>query len=128
MAHINSYTTKEKLKSRKLLDQLFTKGRSFSVFPVKVFYIPLPVTVDHAVKAGVGVSAKHFRKAVDRNRIKRLLRECYRLNKQSLYATVDTKQKQVAVFFLYIGKELPEYNFLNEKMQAALQKLETAIA
>jgi ribonuclease P protein component len=87
MAATNSYNTKEKLKSRKLLEQLFTKGRSFSVFPLKVFYMPLPGTVDHAVKAGVGVSAKHFRKAVDRNRIKRLLRECYRLNKQSLYAT-----------------------------------------
>ena len=128
MALTNSYSAKEKLKSRKLLDQLFTKGRSFSVFPVKVFYMPLPATADHPVKAGVGVSAKHFRKAVDRNRIKRLLRECYRLNKQPLYATVATKQKQLAVFFLYIGKEIPEYPLLNEKMLAALQKLETVIA
>jgi ribonuclease P protein component len=128
MTAINSYNAKEKLKSRKLLDRLFTEGRSFSVFPLKVFFMPLTEPVDHTVKAGVGVSAKHFRKAVDRNRIKRLLRECYRLNKQSLYASVTSKQKPVAVFFLYIGKELPDYLLLNQKMQAALQKLETSLS
>jgi len=128
MAATYSYNSKEKLKSRKLLDQLFTQGRSFSVFPVKVFFMPLPEQADHAIKAGVGVSARSFRKAVDRNRIKRLLRECYRLNKLSLLATVAAKQKHVAVFFLYIGKELPDYNFLSEKMQIALTKLESSIA
>lgn len=128
MAATYSYNATEKLKSRKLLDQLFTKGRSFSVFPVKVFFMPLPDHENEAIKAGVGVSARNFRKAVDRNRIKRLLRECYRLNKLSLHATVAAKQKKVGVFFLYIGKELPDYTFLNEKMQTALTKLETFIA
>ena len=128
MAATYSYTATEKLKSRKLLDQLFTKGRSFSVFPVKVFFMLLPDQTDQAIQAGVGVSARNFRKAVDRNRIKRLLRECYRLNKLSLHATVEAKQKKVGVFFLYIGKELPDYTYLNEKMQTALTKLEISIA
>ena len=52
----------------------------------------------------------------------------YRLNKRSLHATVVAKQKKIGVFFLYIGKEIPEYTFLNEKMQTALTKLETSIA
>ena len=121
-----SYNTKEKLKSRKLLDELFTKARSFSVFPVKVFYMPLPEPVDHPVKAGVGVSAKNFRKAVDRNRIKRLLRECYRLNK--MLVPVNEDRKPVAVFFLYIGKEMPEFLLLNEKMKLVLTKLASVIA
>ena len=110
-----------------MLNEVFTSGRSFSVFPVKVFYL-LPATKEKNVKAGVGVSAKNFRKAVDRNRIKRLLRECYRLNKLSLHEIVESKQKAVAVFFLYIGKEMPDYGMLNEKMQAALTKLEESIA
>mgnify|MGYP001791936628 CR=1 FL=1 len=126
MAATYSYNAKEKLKSRKLLDQLFTKGRSFSVFPVKVFFMQLPEPGDHPIKAGVGVSARNFRKAVDRNRIKRLLRECYRLNKQSLHAMVNTNQKNIAVFFLYIGKDIPDFILLNEKMQSALTKLETS--
>lgn len=90
--------------------------------------MPLPQAVDYAIKAGVGVSARNFRKAVDRNRIKRLLRECYRLNKQSLHSSVDRTQKPVAIFFLYIGKEMPDFILLNEKMQIALGKLETSIA
>ena len=123
-----SYNKKEKLKSRKALEQLFTKGKSFSVFPVKVFYMPMTDAMDHPVNVGVGVSARNFKKATDRNRIKRLLRECYRLNKLSLNTLVSAKQTQLAVFFLYIGKELPDYVLLTEKMQAALKRLEENIA
>lgn len=83
---------------------------------------------DHPVKAGVGVSARHFRKAVDRNRIKRLLRECYRLNKLPLHTAVCGNQKTLAVFFLYIGRELPDYIFLTEKMRSAIDRLEKSIA
>ncbi len=125
MASTYSYNKTEKLKSRKTLNELFTKGKSFSVFPVKLFYV-LSET-DTVIKAGVGVSARNFKKAVDRNRIKRLLRECYRLNKLSLHTAVIAKQKGVSVFFLYVGKELPEYTMLNEKMQTVLTKLEEAL-
>ncbi|MES2331560.1 MAG: ribonuclease P protein component [Bacteroidota bacterium] len=125
MASTYSYNNTEKLKSRKVLNELFTKGRSYSVFPVKVFYAI--AEDDQTIKAGVGVSARNFKKAVDRNRIKRLLRECYRLNKLSLHTTVAAKQKGVSVFFLFVGKELPEYAMLNEKIQTALTKLEEIV-
>jgi ribonuclease P protein component len=125
MASTYSYNKTEKLKSRKTLNELFTKGKSFSVSPVKLFYT---ITEDdQTIKAGVGVSARNFKKAVDRNRIKRLLRECYRLNKLSLHTTVAAKQKGVSIFFLYVGKELPDYAMLNEKIQTALTKLEEII-
>lgn len=123
-----TYNKTEKLKSRKLLQEVFAQGKSFSVFPLKVFYIPQTAAGSVAVQAGVGVSARHFRKAVERNRIKRLLRECYRINKLPLYAAVQEKNKPLAVFFLYIGKELPEYNLLQEKMKLALLKLKDNIA
>jgi len=128
MAGTFTYNKDEKLKSRKLLQQLFATAKSFSVFPVKVFYMPLDVSLKKSVQAGVGVSARNFRKAVDRNRIKRLLRECYRLNKGLLHDAVNDKQKPVAVFFLYLGKELPEYALLDEKMKLALTKLAANIA
>ena len=90
--------------------------------------MPLQEPVDHPVKAGVGVSTRNFRKAVHRNRIKRLLRECYRLNKTLLPINEAVNQKPVAVFFLYVGKEMPAFLWLNEKMQLVLTKLQSAIA
>ncbi len=128
MAAIYSYQKIEKLKSRKLLQEIFAQGKSLQVFPLKVFYMYLPETAAEKVQAGVGVSARNFRKAVDRNRIKRLLRECYRLNKLPLYATVEQKNKRLALFFLYIGKDLPAYSLLEEKMKLALTKLQDNIA
>lgn len=126
-AGTHTYSRSEKLKSRKVLSALFAGGKSISVFPVKLFWMPVGNETEQPIQAGVGVSARHFSKAVDRNRIKRLLRECYRLNKQPLLATLKTRQQQVAVFFLYIGKELPDHGMLNEKMQQALTKLEEQI-
>jgi ribonuclease P protein component len=127
MPGIYAYNKTEKLKSRKTLNGLFTGGKSFSVFPVKLFY-QLAEAETNPVKAGVGVSARNFSKAVDRNRIKRLLRECYRLHKTPLHHTLEQKQKTMAVFFLYTGKEMPDYQLLDEKMKTALTKLEEIIA
>ncbi len=122
-----TYNRKEKLKSRKVLSTLFTEGKSFSVFPVKVFYLPVKEEGAGSIQAGVGVSARNFKKAVDRNRIKRLLRECYRLNKTVLHTTLKEKKKKMAFFFLYIGKEVPEYTLLDEKMKTVITKLEAII-
>ena len=128
MSATYSYNTTEKLKSRKLLDRLFTKGRSVSVFPVKAFYMPLPSDAEEVVQAGIGVSARNFSKAVQRNRIKRLLRESYRLNKAILHEGLRTDQKKAAVFFLYIGKDMPDFVTLNGLMPSLLNKLAIAIA
>jgi ribonuclease P protein component len=117
----NTYSKQEKLKSRKALEQLFAKGKSFSVFPIKVFYT---VTDDTAlVQAGVGVSSRIFKKAHDRNKVKRLLREVYRTQKQPLYSSVASNQQQLNVFFLYIGKELPVHADLQIAMEKTLEKL-----
>ena len=122
----NRYPSTEKLKSRKALESLFAKGKSFSAFPIKVFYQTHPleqgIIPGAPVHAGVGVSSRNFKKAVDRNRIKRLLREVYRTQKQALIAGVQEKPFTVSVFFLFIGKELPEFNLLNESMRKVLEK------
>jgi ribonuclease P protein component len=127
MAANFTYNRKEKLKSRKVLSTLFAEGKSFSVFPVKVFYLPVTETHAALIQTGVGVSARHFKKAVDRNRIKRLLRECYRLNKTQLHAAALAKEKKMAFFFLYIGKEVPAFALLDEKMKTLITKLETIL-
>ena len=132
----NTYSKQEKLKSRKALEQLFAKGKSFSVFPIKVFYTvsdqlvgdlidnpEIKINETGLVQAGVGVSSRIFKKAHDRNKVKRLLREVYRTQKQPLYTSVASNQQQLNVFFLYIGKELPVFADLQVAMEKTLEKL-----
>ena len=118
-----SYSKKEKLKSRKLLEQIFSKGRSINVFPLKVFYLQPGEKQDFYIKTGVGVSGRNFKKAVERNHIKRLLRETYRTEKTSLHEFLKEQDKQVAVFILYIDKTAPVYATIKEKMPIALKRL-----
>jgi ribonuclease P protein component len=111
----------ERLKSRKLIEQVFNEGRSFSIFPYKIFYFFSPVRI--VLQAGFGASIKNFGRAVDRNRIKRVTREAYRLQKESLHNTLKINNKHLAVFFIYTGKEVPSYNEVYKKMSSILQKL-----
>ena len=123
MSKTFSYGKKEKLKSRKLLAELFAQKQSFLLFPLKVFYYIPVAALDYPVKAGVGVNSRNFKKAVHRNRIKRLLREGYRLNKLPLQHYLEEKNKAVIVFFLYIDKVLPQDKIIEAKMPAVIHQL-----
>jgi len=122
-----SYNKKEKLKSRKQLEQIFMEGKSLTVFPIKIFY-ELNQEQDNIIKTGVGVSRKNFRKSVHRNRIKRLLREAYRTEKTELLNYLEENKKQIALFFLYIDKTQPDYFSLKQTMQTAIKKLISEMA
>ncbi len=114
----------ERLKSRKAIDQLFSKGQRMSVFPYRVFYLfeekEAAVT---GLQCGVGVSVRNFKKAVDRNRIKRLTREGYRLQKTELDQKMKVHPKKLSLFLIYTGKELPDFLLVKEKLAHILQKL-----
>jgi ribonuclease P protein component len=118
----------ERLKSRKLIEQLFREGKNFSVFPFRVYYL-LPGNTSSVhlspfiLRIGVGAGSRHFKKAVQRNRIKRLIREAYRLQKNNLNSMLKEKNQQLALFVTYTGKEVPEYKMVYEKMGVILQKL-----
>ena len=122
-----NFNKQEKLKSRKVIDKLFAEGKSFLVFPVKVVYTIVDEPMDFPIKIGVSASKKNFKTAVDRNRIKRLLRENYRLNKHPLHDCVTSNGKQVAVFLMYIDKTLPENSLLQKKMPLIIDKLIKAL-
>ena len=123
MAGTFSYNKFEKLKSRKQIELLFAKGKSISAFPVKVFYLPVDHTPVHPVQVGVGVSARNFKKAVDRNTIKRRMREAYRLHKLPLHEHLVAQQKSVAVFILWIDKQMPTTVALQDLMPTVIEKL-----
>jgi ribonuclease P protein component len=123
MAGTFSYNKFEKLKSRKQIELLFAKGKSISAFPVKVFYLPIDHTPLHPVQVGVGVSARNFKKAVDRNTIKRRMREAYRLHKLPLHDHLVAEQKSVAVFILWIDKQIPTTAVVQNLMPTVIEKL-----
>lgn len=123
LAKTFTYNKKEKLKSRKQLEALFGKGKTVLHFPVKVFYRLPGEPLDNVVKAGVGASSRNFKKAVQRNRIKRLLREAYRLHKQPLHQFMEAHNRQLVVFLLYIDKAMPQKRVIESKMPFVLEKL-----
>ena len=118
---------KERLKSRKKIEQLFKEGKSFSVFPFRVYYLlegtSQPGKDGSPVQFGVGVSSRNFKKAVDRNRIKRLTKESFRLQKPGLMTVIQEKSHRLDLFFIFTGKELPDFDLVKEKTAVALSKL-----
>jgi ribonuclease P protein component len=115
------YRKEDKLKSRKAIGQLFGTGKNFSHFPFKVVW--LPQNEKNILQAGIGVSNRFFKKAVDRNRIKRLMREAYRLQKNPLKEHLQSRNISLSVFILYTGRELPAYELVFEKVGTLLKRL-----
>ncbi len=129
MVKRNAFGKREKLKSRKSIDALFRQGHSLSLFPLRVRYALAPVTDgDATALVGFTVSKKYFKRAVDRNRIKRLLREAYRLQKAPLLQTLQAQHKRLHLFFMYTDKQLPDYQTLLPIVAQCLQSLQQKIA
>lgn len=116
----------ERLKSRKQIDLLFNEGNKFSITPFRVHYL-FNELKNPPLQFAIGVSNKNFKRAIDRNRIKRLVREAYRLQKISLQQKLKKKKGQLHVFFIYNGKEIPGYSGIFDKMKKILDKLEHII-
>jgi len=119
----HSYNRQEKLKSRKLIEQVFSQGKAINAHPLRLIYLLQKEKMDAPLKVGVTVSSRNFKKAVDRNRIKRLLREAYRLNKTELQAHAVNTAQQIAVFIIYTDRSLPDFELINEKTKLILNKL-----
>lgn len=107
----------ERLKSRKLIERLFKEGSSVKVYPFKLIYLRTSHTSDFPVQASFSVPKRKFKKAVERNRIKRLLRETYRLDKHIVYETVTDS----FIFMItFIGKEEPTFIDAKKSMNKLL--------
>lgn len=113
------YPKNEKLKSRKTIESLFSVGNSVSKYPLRLVFVENESTVAEKIKFGVSVSKKNFKKAVDRNYFKRVLRECYRLNKHLIVANLN---KSYSIMFFYQTKEFLSYQEINEKTIAIFEK------
>lgn len=114
-----NYPKHEKLKSQKHIDLLFSEGKSVSKYPLRLVYVPVELENNEQIKIGVSVSKKHFKNAVNRNHYKRLLRECYRLNKHLL---LENTTKTFAIMFFYQSKDAMNFKEMNEKTIQLFEK------
>lgn len=112
----------ERLKKTKLIEQLFQSGKKLTAFPLRVHYLFLE-KADAPLQTAFSASKKNFKRAHERNLIKRKLREAYRLQKLSLQSILSTQQPLV-LFFVYSGKENPPMSLISAKMKELLDKLE----
>lgn len=108
-----TYKKIEKLKSQKLIEKLFSEGKSVAVYPLRLVYLKTELEDPVKIKTGVSVSKRNFKKAVHRNRIKRLMREAYRLNKSKYFNNIPD---QYAFMILYIGKTETDFETISKKM------------
>jgi ribonuclease P protein component len=124
MTGTNSFGKTERLSSAKAIEKLFKNGARFNNYPVKVYWKIRENQDVGQVKILISVPKKNFAKAVERNLIKRRIREVYRKNKHILLSELAKKNTtSIEIAFIYIGQNIIEYNELENKVISALQSL-----
>lgn len=115
----------ERLKSRKQIEQLFNDGQRFNVSSFRVFYSFLEKSnaIGSPLQAGFAAGSRNFKTAVDRNRIKRLIKEAWRLQKNELKDQLRQQSRGLNVFLIYTGKELPAYSEVFESIKKIATRL-----
>jgi len=119
-----TFCKEERLTSRKSIQELMDDGESISVFPLRMVWGPAENDIPFPAQTAFAVSKKNFPLAVDRNRVKRQMREVYRKNKIHLYTLLKERKRQAVFMLIYSGKTKPVYLELEEKFQRILQQLE----
>ncbi|HEY8927886.1 MAG TPA: ribonuclease P protein component [Mucilaginibacter sp.] len=119
-----TFKKEERLCNKKLIDRLFHNGSSFLCYPFKASWLVVDEPLQFPAQILFSVSKKRYKHAVDRNLIKRRMREAYRLNKQQyLYNTLTGSNKSIVLSVGFIGKEIVEYDFAEKKMLKLLIQL-----
>jgi ribonuclease P protein component len=123
-----TFKKEERLCNKKLVDELFYNGSSFLCYPFKVSWMYTDEVFNYPVQVLLSVSKKRYKRAVDRNLVKRRMREAYRLHKQQyLYGVLEDRQKKILLSLGYIGKEIANYDLIDKKMLKLLLQLSTEI-
>jgi len=123
MIHQNSFSKIEHLCGEKRITRLYTQGDAFIAYPVRVVFLIEPKSDIEPANVLISVPKKRFKRAVKRNRLKRLIREAYRLNKQELIEKLEEKQLQIHVAFNYVSDDELDFVSIEKKIKLSLQKL-----
>lgn len=116
----------ERLCSKKLIDELFILNDSFVKYPFRIIFKTSSKTGNHPVRIAISVSKKRFKQAVKRNRIKRLTREAFRLNKIDFYQNLP-QGKTLDILFIYLDSHIEDYKKIEKSMKGSMQKILTLL-
>lgn len=119
-----TFKKEERLKSRKTIDKLFSGGHSFGQYPLRIVWTEVPSEAHNSpVQFALTVPKRKFRNASDRNKIRRLIREAYRLQKPGFYDNSPPIEQQLAMMIIFTGKEIPAFDTVYEAMGRILKRL-----
>ena len=128
MSKIYTFTKEERLCNKKLIDQLFHNGSSFLCYPFRISWLIATDPQLFPAQVLFSVPKKRYKNAVDRNLIKRRIREAYRLHKQQyLYSLLSDTGKNIVFSIGFIGKEIAPYDFIEKKILKLLNQLSEQI-
>jgi ribonuclease P protein component len=126
---MNSFNKEERLCNVKLIDKLYHNGSSFLVYPFRIIWLAADSDLPFPAQILISIPKKRFKRAVDRNLLKRRIREIYRLNKSvDLYPFLNERSKKIILGVNYIGNEIAEYSSLEKKFINAIQRLKKSIS
>ncbi len=117
-----TFSKKERLASRKTIEKIFQSGKAINESPFRLLWIESDGEEKIFLKLAISVPRKNFKKAVDRNKIKRLIRERYRLNKHSFFPPIGSSEKNYAAIIIYTGREIPDGKEMEAKFFVTLQR------
>ena len=125
MSNINNYKFRkeEKIVGENRIDSLFIEGKSFVAFPLRVVYLKTELSLSSPLSVLVSVPKKRIKSAVKRNRIKRQVREAYRLNKHYLEAVTESIDHHLDIAFVFVREELMEYSIIEKGMRKGLTEI-----
>jgi ribonuclease P protein component len=118
-----TFTKDERLSKKILISKLFEEGEKRYSYPFRVTILKCTIPTNYPVQLLISVPKCLFRKAVERNRLKRLIREAYRKNKHLLYESLEERQRQMMICIQYASKEILSYQLIQEKIIVLLQRL-----
>ncbi|MDR2139108.1 MAG: ribonuclease P protein component [Tannerella sp.] len=123
-----TFPKSERLAWKRHIDRLFAEGKSFVSFPLRVVYLPVKTeSVAAAISVLVSVPKKKLRHAVDRNFVKRRIRESYRLRKQAVFRSFAGRDEMLLLAFLYLDAQKDAFAVIDAAMEKALATLQTTL-
>lgn len=123
----HTFSKNERLRSRKLLEKIIEEGKSISHQSFRFSWIFTALDTTYPAQLAIAVPKRFFKRAVDRNRIKRMIREVYRTNKSGLYSLLKSQGRQCALLLVFTGREIPGFAEVEKKFLLTLQKFEDAL-
>lgn len=124
----NTFKKSERLCSRLLMERLFQgDSKSVSAYPMRAVFLPVDKSVQQGVSVLISVPKKRFHDAVDRNRVKRQIREAYRKLKHSLVENMVSREEGLLIAFIYVSAKIEPTAYVEKRMSRLLEKINEAL-